>query len=66
MVQVKKTGNVVLVVSPDNPRGQWPLERVSEVYRGKDQPVQSLKLQVGDKQYTRPIVKVCPLELDSE
>jgi len=61
-----KPGDVVLVVSPDTPRGQWPLGRVLEVYQGKDQHVRSLKLQVGDKQYTRPIVKVCPLELDSE
>ena len=59
-----KPGDVMLVVSPDTPRGQWPLGRVLEVYQGKDQHVRSLKLQVGDKQYIRPIVKVCPLELD--
>ena len=54
----------MLLVSSDTPRGQWPLGRVLEVYRSKDQHVRSLKLQVGDKQYIRPIVKVCPLELD--
>ncbi|XP_065893456.1 uncharacterized protein [Dysidea avara] len=59
-----KPGDTVLLVSSDTPRGQWPLGRVLEVYRSKDQHVRSLKLQVGDKQYIRPIVKVCPLELD--
>ena len=59
-----KPGDTVLLMSSDTPRGQWPLGRVLEVYRSKDQHVRSLKLQVGDKQYIRPIVKVCPLELD--
>jgi len=35
-----KPGDVVLVVSPDIPWGQWPLGRVL----GKDQHVRSLKL----------------------
>lgn len=57
-------GDVVLVVSPNTPRGQWPLGRILEVYPGRDGHVRSVRLQVGDKQYLRPIVKVCPLELD--
>ena len=66
-MKVKKNinpGDVVLVVSPNTPRGQWPLGRILEVYPGKDGHVRSVRLQVGDKQYLRPIVKVCPLELD--
>ena len=31
-----KPGNTVLVVSPDTPRGQWPLGKILEVYPGKD------------------------------
>ena len=66
-MKVKKNinpGDVVLVVSPDTPRGQWPLGKILEVYPGRDGHVRSVRLQVGDKQYLRPIVKVCPLELD--
>ena len=59
-----KPGNMVVVVSPDTPRGQWPLGRILEVYPGKDGHIRSVRLQVGEKQYSRPIVKVCPLELE--
>ena len=59
-----KPGDVVLVISPDTVRGQWPLGRILEAYPGKDEKVRSVKVQVGDKQFLRPIVKVCPLELD--
>ena len=38
-----KPGDIVLVVSPDTPRGQWPLGRILEVYPGKDGHIQSVK-----------------------
>ena len=56
--------DVVLLVSLDSCRAHWPLGRVIEVYPGKDGRVCSVKLQVGDKQLVRPVVKLCPLELD--
>ena len=59
-----KPGDVILVVSSDTPQGQWPLGRILEVYPGKHGKVRAVKLQVGNKQYSRPIVKVCPLECD--
>ena len=59
-----KPGDIVLVFSPDTPRGQWPLGRILEVYPGKDGHIRSVRLQVGEKQYSRPIVKVCPLVLE--
>ena len=60
-----QVGDVVLLVSPENQRAQWPLARILETYPGKDGFVRSVKVQVGDKQLIRPIVKLCPLELDS-
>lgn len=59
-----QVGDVVLLVSSENPRAHWPLGRVVEVYPAKDGYVRSVKLQVGEKQFVRPIVKLCPLELD--
>ena len=54
----------MLLVSPDSHRAHWPLGRVIEVYPGKDGQVCLVKLQVGDKQLVRPVVKLCSLELD--
>ena len=60
-----QVGEVVLVVSPDTARGNWPLGRVVEVYPGVDGRVRVAKLQVGEGTLVRPVVKLCPLECDS-
>jgi len=57
-------GDIVMIISPESPRAHWPLGKVIEVYPGQDGYVRSVKLQVGEKQLVRPIVKLCPLELD--
>ena len=57
-----QVNDVVLVIDPDTPRGQWPLGRVLEVYPGKDNHVRAVKVQVGRKELIRPVVKICPLE----
>ena len=57
-------GDVVLLVSPDSHRAHWPLGRILETYPSKDGNVRSVKLQIGNKQFVRPVVKLCPLELD--
>ena len=57
-------GDIVLLVSPDSHRAHWPLGHVFKVYPGKNGQVRSVKLQVGDKQLVRPVVKLCSLELD--
>ena len=59
-----QVGDIVMLISTENPRAHWPLGKVIEVYPGKDGYVRSVKLQVGEKQFVRPIVKLCPLELD--
>ena len=59
-----KIGDIVLLISTDSTQAHWPLGRVIEVYPGKDGQVCSVKLKVGEKQYVRPLVKLCPLELD--
>ena len=57
--------DIVLVVSPDTSRGQWPLGRILEVYPGKDGHVRVVKVQVGKTEMLRPVTRICPLELDS-
>ena len=59
-----KVGDVVLMMMSDSPRAHWPLARIVEVYKGVDGNVRSAKIQVSDRNYIRPIVKLCPLELD--
>lgn len=58
------TGDIVLVVSSDAPRGQWPLGRVTEIFRGKDGHVRAAKIRVGNSEITRSITKLCPLEVN--
>ena len=58
-----KVGDVVLVVSPDTARGNWPLGRILETYPGKDGQVRVAKIQVGQGTMTRAVTKLCPLEL---
>ena len=60
-----KVGDVVLMMTTDSPRAHWLLARVLEVYSGQDGNVCSVKVQVADKTFVRPIVKLCPLELES-
>ena len=58
-----QVGDFVLLISPDAPRGQWPLARVIEVYPGEDGRVRVAKVQVGRNTLTRSISKLCPLEI---
>ena len=55
-----------MLISAGNPRAHWPLGKVNEVNYPCiiDGYVRSVKLQVGEKQLVRLIVKLCLLELD--
>ena len=57
-------GDVMLVISPDTSRGNWPLGRVLEVYPAQDGHVRVVKIQVGEGTLIRPVNKLCPLELE--
>ena len=56
-------GEIVLVVFPDSPRGEWPLGRVVCVDPGKNHLVRVAQIKIGTKLYTRPITRLCPLSL---
>ncbi|XP_031553331.1 uncharacterized protein LOC116290441 [Actinia tenebrosa] len=59
-----KVGNTVLVISPDTPRGQWPLGRITETILGKDGHVRVAKVRIGQKVFERPISRLCQLECE--
>ena len=58
-----KDNDVVLLIDTDNPRGKWSMGKIVETVKGKDGHIRVVKVQVGDSLLTRPITKICPLEL---
>ena len=56
-----EVGDLVLAISPDRPRGDWPLGRIVEVFPGKDNHVRVAKVQVGNKTIVKSITKLAPL-----
>jgi hypothetical protein len=59
-----KEGDTVLVISPDSPRGHWPLGRIVSVHPGKDGHIRVVEVRIGETVLTRPISKICPLECE--
>ena len=55
------TGDVVLVVDPNAPRGSWPLGRVLETRPDARGLIRSVKLKTKTSVIERPISKLCRL-----
>ncbi|CAB3978875.1 Hypothetical predicted protein [Paramuricea clavata] len=47
-------------------KGEWPLARVIEAYQGSDGLVRVVKVKSRNKEYFRPIHRLCPLEYVDE
>ena len=62
MVKDLKEDDVVLVLDPKLPRGQWPLGRIIETYPGRDGYTRVAKVQCGVSSVVRPIHKLVPLQ----
>ena len=62
VVKDLKKDDVVLVLDPKLPRGQWPLGRITETYPGSDGHTRVAKIQCGTKTVVRPIHKLVPLQ----
>ena len=60
-----EVGDVVLVIE-DTHQNLWHLERVLEAYRGDDGHVRSVLLKTKNSVITRPITKICLLEMVRE
>ena len=55
--------DVAVMVDQGNPKGKWPLARIIEVFPGPNGHVRVVKVVAKGKEYTRPITRLCPLEL---
>ena len=55
-------GDVVMMLDPNQPRGQWKIGHVSQVYPGDDGLVRVVKVQTEDGVYSRAIHRLCLLE----
>ncbi|XP_067667338.1 uncharacterized protein [Haliotis asinina] len=54
--------DVVVVISPQSPRGSWITGRIIKTYPGRDGHVRVVDIQTNQGVMTRPVTKVCPLE----
>jgi len=59
-----KIGDVVLVIKPDEKRGEWPIGRVEKTYQGDDGKVRVIDVIVKRKVYTRSIKNIILLQKD--
>ena len=57
-----KEGDIVLMVEPNARRGDWPLGRITETLPGDDGLVRIVRVKAKDKEYLRPVHRLCPLE----
>ena len=58
--------DVMLIMDVSTPRAQWPLGVVTEVIKGRDDLVRSIKMRSRGKIVVRPLSKVVFLEGISE
>lgn len=61
-----KEGDIVMMADPGNPRGRWPLGRVTEVFPGPDGLVRIVKVFTAGKEWRRPITSLSLLESRSD
>ncbi|GFQ96585.1 DUF5641 domain-containing protein [Trichonephila clavata] len=58
-------GGIVLIGSDNTKRLNWPLGRVIELFKGKDNIERVVRLRVANGEIIRPIQRIYPLEIDS-
>jgi hypothetical protein len=55
-------GDLVLLIETDTPRGQWSLGRIIKAYKGTDDKVRTVDLEIRGRRLKRSVHKLCPLE----
>ena len=59
-----KVGQVVLIYENDTPRQFWKMGIITKLYLGRDKVVRLADVKIGNGIFTRPLVRLYPLELD--
>ncbi|XP_048030334.1 uncharacterized protein LOC125279307 [Megalobrama amblycephala] len=54
-------GTVVMIADPQFPRAFWPIGTVKAVHTGADNKVRAAEIQVKDRTYIRPVVRLIKL-----
>ena len=57
-----KTGDLVLIVDENSPRGSWPLGLIQDTNIGRDGLVRSAKIRTRSSVFVRPVTKLVLLE----
>ncbi|XP_011859788.1 PREDICTED: uncharacterized protein LOC105557211 [Vollenhovia emeryi] len=60
-----RVGTLVLLTDERYPPSKWPLARVIEVHPGQDALIRVATIRTSNTTLKRPIVKLCPLPVDS-
>ncbi|GIY77058.1 reverse transcriptase [Caerostris darwini] len=63
--RILSPGDIVLVGSDNTKRLNWPLGRIIELFKGKDNAERVARLRVAKGEIIRPIQRIYPLELSS-
>ena len=59
-------GDVVVIKSDEQKRGEWPLGIITEFYKGKDGVIRAARLRAGKSYMERPIQYFYPMELNCD
>ena len=57
-----KPGDLVLVLTDNRPRDEWPLGVITDVFPGPDQVIRSVQVRTAHSTYCRPTRYIVPLE----
>ena len=57
-----QSGDLVMLVDKDLPRGAWDLGRIITIYPGDDHRVRVVQVKTKSGTYIRPASKICLLE----
>uniref|UniRef100_A0A5S6Q5V3 Integrase catalytic domain-containing protein n=1 Tax=Trichuris muris TaxID=70415 RepID=A0A5S6Q5V3_TRIMR len=57
-----KIDDVVVIVDPQLPRGQWPLGRITDVVKGRDGRVRIATVKTRHRSYVRPVSRLAVIE----
>jgi len=59
-----KVGEIVLLQEERVPRQMWKNARIDELIPGRDRQIRTVKIRLSDRNMSRPVQMVIPLEID--